>query len=243
MLNILYNKIENGKKLLALLIDPDKHNKESLKKIINIAEKNPGPDIILVGGSIIFNSIDETIKIIKSISTKPVYLFPGNALQVSDIADGILLLSLISGRNPDFLIGNHVLSSYKIKESKINIIPTGYMLINTGIDTSVSYISNTTPIPYDKNNIAIATALAGEMLGLKTIYLEAGSGALKHISLNMIKDVRQNIKIPLIVGGGIKNIQQFKDILNAGADMIVIGTATEENPNIITDFAKVKDNF
>jgi putative glycerol-1-phosphate prenyltransferase len=235
--------IKDGKRVLALLIDPDKHNKESLIDTIKTAECEPGPDIILVGGSIIFNSIDDTVKIIKSITSKPIYLFPGSALHISEYADGILLLSLISGRNPDFLIGNHVLSSHKIKKSGLRVTPTGYMLINTGIDTSVSYISNTTPIPYDKDNIAVATALAGEMLGLKMIYLEAGSGALKPVSFKMINEVKKSIKIPLIVGGGIKTSAQLKEVLKAGADVVVIGTAIENDTNLINDFAKIVKQF
>lgn len=236
---LIHNKIKDGKKIFALLIDPDKHNEKSLVELIKITKINPGPDIILIGGSLVFNGIDETVKKIKSLTTKPVYLFPGNALQVSNNADGILLLSLISGRNPEFLIGNHVLSAPKIKKSGIEVIPTGYMLINSGIDTSVSYMSNTSPIPYYKNDIAVATALAGEMLGLQTIYLEAGSGAIKPVSNKMISEVKSQIKIPLIVGGGIKNTQQLKEVLQAGADMVVIGTATETNPNKVTEFAEI----
>ena len=184
--------------------------------------------MILIGGSIVFNGIDETVKTIKSLTSKPVYLFPGSILQVSKYADGILLLSLISGRNPEFLIGNHVLAAPKIKKSGIEVIPTGYILVNSGIDTSVSYMSNTAPIPYCKNDIAVATALAGEMLGLQTIYLEAGSGALKPVSAKMISEVKSQIKIPLIVGGGIKTTEQLYAILQAGADMVVIGTETKE---------------
>lgn len=240
---ILHKSISKGKKVFALLIDPNKHDTESLEDLMKVAELNPGPDVILIGGSLIFNGIDETVKTVKSLTTKPVYLFPGNALQVSNYADGILLLSLISGRNPEFLIGNHVLSAPKIKKSGIEIIPTGYILINSGVDTSVSYMSNTSPIPYDKNDIAVATALAGEMLGLQTIYLEAGSGAIKPVSNKMISEVKSQLQIPLIVGGGIKNTQQLKEVMKAGADMVVIGTATETNPNTITEFAEIVNSM
>lgn len=240
---LLKNKISKGKKVFALLIDPDKHNSESLVKLMKIANTEPGPDVILIGGSIVFNGIDETVKIIKSLTKKPVFLFPGSALQVSKYADGILLLSLISGRNPEFLIGNHVLAAPKIKKSGIEVIPTGYILVNSGVDTSVSYMSNTVPIPYNKKDIAVATAIAGEMLGLQTIYLEAGSGANKSISLEMISAVRENISTPLIVGGGITNSTQLTEILNAGADMVVLGTALEKKPEQISEFAKTINEF
>ena len=150
---ILHNKIKEGKKIFALLIDPDKHDDKSLTELIDIANFNPGPDVILIGGSLVFNGIDKTVKEIKALTSKPVYLFPGSALQVSGFADGILLLSLISGRNAEFLIGNHVLVAPQIKKSGIEVIPTGYILVNSGGDTSVSYMSNTMPIPYDKNEL------------------------------------------------------------------------------------------
>jgi phosphoglycerol geranylgeranyltransferase len=236
-------KCKKSKKFFALLIDPDKHSDESIKSLISEADSTPGPDFILVGGSIVFNGIDQSIKLIKSLTQKPVLLFPGNALQFSAFADGILFLSLISGRNPEFLIGNHVLAGPKIKKSGIEVIPTGYLLINSGIDTSVSYMSNTQPIPYLKNDIAIATAIAGEMLGLKLIYLEAGSGASQPVSLEMIKAVKNNITVPLIVGGGIKNTHQLKNILEAGADIVVIGTAAETNKSVVSDFALVFKEF
>ena len=240
---LLQNKISVGKKVFALLIDPDKHNNESLAALMHIANTEPGPDLILIGGSIVFNGIDETVQHIKSLTTKPVYLFPGSALQVSKYADGILLLSLLSGRNAEFLIGNHVLAAPKIKKSGIDILPTGYILINSGTDTSVSYMSNTSPIPYHKKDIALATALAGEMLGLQAIYLEAGSGAKLTVSAEMIQEVKTHIKIPLIVGGGIRNSQQLNEVLKAGADMVVIGTATEEIPEQVTQFAEIISRF
>jgi putative glycerol-1-phosphate prenyltransferase len=240
---LLQNKISAGKKVFALLIDPDKHRNDSLAALIRIANTEPGPDLILIGGSIVFNGIDETVQHIKSLTTKPVYIFPGSALQVSKYADGILLLSLISGRNAEFLIGNHVLAAPKIKKSGIDILPTGYILINSGTDTSVSYMSNTSPIPYHKKDIALATALAGEMLGLQAIYLEAGSGAKMTVSPEMIREVKTHITIPLIVGGGIRNTQQLNEVLKAGADMVVVGTATEEIPEQVTQFAEIISRF
>lgn len=240
---LLQNSINTNKRLFGLLVDPDKHSNESLEALIKIANLTPGPDVIFIGGSIVFNGIDDTVNKIKEHTNKPVILFPGSALQVSKYADGIMLLSLISGRNPEFLIGNHVLAAPKIKKSGIEVLPTGYMLINSGIDTSVSYMSNTSPIPYNKNDIAIATAMAGELLGLRAIYLEAGSGAEKPVSESMIKAVRSAIDIPMIVGGGIRNTDQLNDVLNAGANMVVIGTATETDPNSVSEFAQTIKKF
>ncbi|MBI9066195.1 MAG: geranylgeranylglyceryl/heptaprenylglyceryl phosphate synthase [Salinivirgaceae bacterium] len=239
----ILEKITSGKKALALLIDPDKHSTETLIHLVNIANTTPQPDVILVGGSIVFNGIEETIATLKEHTSIPIFIFPGNAFQVAKNADGILLLSLISGRNPEFLIGNHVLSAPLIKKHKLEIIPTGYMLINSGTDTSVLYMSNTSPIPYRKNDIAIATALAGEQLGLKMIYLEAGSGAEKPVSNEMISAVKENLKIPIIVGGGIKTKSQLEQVLNAGADIVVIGTAAENTPEIIREFSQTVAEF
>ncbi len=232
-----------GKKTFAVLIDPDKQSESSLNDLVKKLNQKPGPDLILVGGSIVLNGIDQTVEFIKNNTKIPVVLFPGNALQFSPKADGILYLSLISGRNPDFLIGNHVLSASKIKKSGIEVIPTGYMLINSGADTSVSYMSNTVPIPYNKTDIAIATANAGELLGLKLIYLEAGSGAPKPVSNEMIQAIKKNSAIPLIVGGGIKTPEQLENVVKAGADMVVIGTAIEKDSSIITDFAQIINCF
>lgn len=242
-LPLLQRSCAAKKKMFALLVDPDKHTAESLVQTIQIANQQPGPDVILVGGSLLFNHIAETVERIKSQTPKPVFLFPGNALQVTRHADGILLLSLISGRNPEFLIGQQVVAAPAIKKSGIEVIPTGYILINSGIDTSVQYMSNTSPIPYCKNDIAVATAMAGQMLGLKAIYLEAGSGAQKPVSAEMIKAVRNEIDIPLIVGGGIHTDEQVKQALDNGADMIVIGSATEKDPTVITRIAKVVKGF
>jgi putative glycerol-1-phosphate prenyltransferase len=227
------------KKQIALLIDPDKTDTTKLNAIIARAEK-AGIDFYLVGGSLLFKDIlDETITIIKKKSKKKVYLFPGNPTQISKKADGILLLSLISGRNPELLIGNHVHAAPILKKSKLDIIPTGYIIIDGGAPTTVSYISNTTPIPANKPEITICTAMAGELLGLQTIYLEAGSGALNPVATSTIKLVKKNIKIPLIVGGGIRNIQQIQGALDAGADIVVVGTAVENNIQFLDEFKKI----
>lgn len=244
MLSELLRELQSeGKKALSLLIDPDKQTPDTLSELLKITNNKPGPNFIFVGGSIVFNGIDETVLRIKKLTNIPVYLFPGSAFQVSNHVDGIMLLSLISGRNPEFLIGNHVLAAPKIKKSGVDVFPTGYLLVDSGTNTSVAYMSNTVPIPYNKTDIAVATAMAGELLGLHAIYLEAGSGAQKPVSLEMINAVRSSINIPLIVGGGINTNEQLKQILDAGADMVVIGTATENNPQRISDFAKITNNF
>lgn len=228
----IIKNIKNGKKLFALLIDPDNHSEKSLLEVIEHANSSQ-VDMILIGGSLLNNHIDHSAALIKKNTKIPLLLFPGSPLQITSNADGILLLSLISGRNPDLLIGNHVIASAYIKRSKLEVIPTGYILIDGGKSTSVEYMSNTRPIPAEKTDIAIATAMAGEMLGLKLIYLEAGSGARNHVTYDLISGVKQNINIPLIVGGGIKTEADIEQTIKAGADIIVIGTAIEQNPEIL----------
>jgi putative glycerol-1-phosphate prenyltransferase len=239
IIDLINQGLKTKKKLFALLIDPDKHTEPSLHETLNIANQNPGPAIILVGGSLLFNHIEETVDFIKQNTQIPVVLFPGNSVHVTPKADAILLLSLISGRNPDFLIGQHVIAAPALRRSKIEVIPTGYILIDSGIETSVQYMSNTLPIPRSKNDIAIATAMAGEMLGLKVIYLEAGSGALNPVPPSMIKAVKKETKVPLIVGGGLNSVTLVEDALINGADMVVIGTAIEKNTRFIGDVARL----
>jgi phosphoglycerol geranylgeranyltransferase len=237
--SILTSK-KKGKKLFALLIDPDKFNP---KKIVSVC--NPeNVDIIMVGGSIITNgNFEECIQFIKKTTKIPVVIFPGNTMQISANADSILLLSLISGRNPEMLIGNHVLAAGKLKSSKLEILPTGYMLIDSGRQTSVSYLSNSNPIPSDKDDIAMATAIAGEMLGLKLIYMDAGSGALNCVGKSMINKVSLNISIPLIIGGGINSAEKAVLACKAGADIIVVGNAIEKDLNVILKISKAIHSF
>ena len=168
--------------------------------------------------------------VLKQKSKIPIILFPGNVLQITPRADAILLLSLISGRNPEYLIGNHVIAAPILKKTDLEIIPTAYILIENGRTTSVEYMSNTKPIPADKVDLTVATAMAGEMLGHKLVYLEAGSGALETVNTEMIREVRKQINIPLIVGGGIHTPEQISNIYRAGADMVVVGTAIEKDP-------------
>jgi len=220
---------------LALLIDPDKFGSvEHVRKAESI-----GVDYILIGGSLVSKGdFNRCVEEVKKNTKLPVVLFPGSVDQVSPLADGILFLSLISGRNPENLIGRHVQAAPVLKKTLLEIIPTGYMLIDGGRVTTATYMSNTVPIPYDKNDIASCTALAGEMLGLKLIYMDTGSGASKHVSLSMIKEVRKNISIPLIIGGGIRNAEDAYEICRAGADMIVIGTIAEQSPETVAEIAK-----
>lgn len=230
--DFILKKSKQNKKLFALLIDPDKTNPAQLIKTLQLANK-AGVDLLLVGGSLIMSDFHETISIIKQNTPIPLVLFPGSTYQIDPNADALFLLSLISGRNADLLIGNHVIAAPFIRKSNLEVISVGYILINCGTDTSVSYMSNTTPIPFNKNEIAIATAMAGEMTGKKIIYLEAGSGAAKPVSPEMVNAVKTNIQIPLIVGGGIRTTDQVTTIIEAGADMIVVGTAVEENPGLL----------
>ena len=228
----IVKQVLNEKKLFALLLDPDEYNDRSLKHTLIEAGKTE-TDFILVGGSLVSTPVAPFIQKIKEHSEIPVLLFPGNLLQISDNADGILFLSLISGRNPDLLIGNHVAAASMIKGSGMEVISTGYILVENGKSTSVEYISNTKPVPSDKPDIASATAIAGEMLGFKLIYLEAGSGAQHPIKTEIITRVKKNIEVPLIVGGGIRNTEDAKNILNAGADIIVIGNAIEKDTSFL----------
>ncbi|WP_341228528.1 geranylgeranylglyceryl/heptaprenylglyceryl phosphate synthase [uncultured Arcticibacterium sp.] len=237
----ILNNIKGLKhKGLAILIDPDKVNEASLNDLI-INAIRAKVDLFLVGGSLISSdNMDMVLSKLNDVKNIPNVLFPGNSLHVNSKSDGILLLSLLSGRNPDFLIGQHVLSAPALKRSNLEILPTAYLLVDGGKQTTASYISNTTPIPNDKADIAVATAMAGEMLGLKLTYLDAGSGAQTPVSLEMIEAVKANIETPLIVGGGINTIEKAKSAYQAGADIIVVGNATEKDPNFIMELGALK---
>jgi phosphoglycerol geranylgeranyltransferase len=229
----ILEKASNNRKQLAVLVDPDKLESKELSDLVAISSE-AGIDYFFVGGSLLVNNqLDQCIKVLKELAQIPVILFPGNTLQISWKADAILFLSLISGRNAEMLIGRHVISAPYIKVSPLEVISCGYMLIESGKQTAVQYMSNTSPIPSDKNDIAACTAMAGEMLGLKLIYLEAGSGANVPVPLSMIEHVKQGLSIPLIVGGGIQSPEQAMKICNAGADLLVVGTAFEKDPGLI----------
>jgi phosphoglycerol geranylgeranyltransferase len=231
-----------GKKSIALLLDPDKAKGESLKKILRIAEESD-TDFIMAGGSLTFNSIDNLIDAVKKYCSIPLILFPGNLLQLTHKADVILLLSLISGRNPEFLIGNHVIAAPFLKEVREKLVPVGYILISCGAKTSVEYISQTEAIPSNKPEIVVATAMAGEMLGLWMIYLEAGSGATRPVPVNIVKAVRDNVFIPIAVGGGIKSNKEVEEIFSAGADMIILGNSCEKNPELLREACSIRNKF
>jgi putative glycerol-1-phosphate prenyltransferase len=231
-----------ARKSIALLLDPDKADKKSLAAILKTAVESQ-TDYILAGGSLTFTAIDLLIRSIKEECSIPVILFPGNLLQLSHEADAVLLLSLISGRNPELLIGNHVLAAPYLKDIRAKLISTGYILINCGTKTSVEYMSQTDAIPCDKTDIIIATALAGEMLGMKMIYLEAGSGAMKPVPPIVIKSVRENISVPLAVGGGLRTKKEIKDTFSAGADMIILGNGVEKNPQFLIEACGIRDSF
>jgi len=232
-----------GKKLFAILIDPDKQRNSDLFPTIQKAN-SANVDYFFVGGSLLLNdNLGECIKTIKENSNIPVLLFPGSELQINKDADGILFLSLISGRNPDLLIGKQVTSAPILKETNLEVISTGYMLIESGKATTASYMSNTLPIPRDKNGIASSTAIAGEYLGMKLIYMDGGSGAHNSINSDMIKHVSSSINVPLIIGGGICNKEKAIENCKAGADIIVVGNAIEKNPDLITEISEAIHSF
>ena len=239
LLDKLKKDASSGRKKFAVLVDPDKSTPAGLKKLAGIAGKT-SVDYFFFGGSLLRHDHgQQQIKILKDHCDIPVILFPGSTLQVYPNAHAILLLSLISGRNPDLLIGRHVESAALLRASKLEIIPTGYMIVDSGRPTSVSYISNTQPIPSDKPDIAVFTAISGEMLGLKLIYMDAGSGGRNPVPPDMITQVKQEISLPLIVGGGISDPGKAKAALKAGADVIVIGNAIEKNPSLIASISDV----
>lgn len=233
LLNYISDAKQNKEKLLAILLDPDKIELDILpltvKKITN-----SNANLIFVGGSLLFkNVLDEFVKIIKENTSLPVILFPSNAIQISNNADAILFLQLISGRNSDYLIGNQVIAAPLLKQTNLEVISTGYLLIESGRETTASYISNTKPIPAHKPEIAMATAMAGEFIGNKLIYMDGGSGALNSIPTNFIKKVADNINVPLIIGGGLKTKEEIESVFNAGATVVVVGTAFENDTDLL----------
>lgn len=244
ILQKLIERRKTGLKSFALLIDPDKiHDSGQLLKLINIAVENK-VDFIFVGGSLLTgDNLHGVIQLVKQNSQLPVVLFPGSTMHIDVTADAVLFLSLISGRNPELLIGQQVIAAPVLKRSNLEILPTGYMLIDSDNQTTVSYMSNTTPIPADKSSVAVCTAMAGEMLGLKMIYMDAGSGARFPIHPKMIASVRKAINVPLIIGGGINSVEKALTSLKAGADMLVVGNGIEENPNLLIEVSEAIDHL
>ena len=241
----------NVKKSFAVLVDPDKVNDEKMDQLIQLAVAAK-VDYFFVGGSLVIsNYLDQCVQHIKRNCSIPVLLFPGSPSQISKYADALLYLSLISGRNPELLIGQHVVIAPVIKQSGLEIMSTGYMVIDGGAPTTVSYISNAAPLPADKNEIAMCTAMAGEMLGMKLIYMDAGSGAKRPITESMIEKVANCIDGPLIIGGGITHPEKAYLNCKAGADVIVVGNAIEKDETLIMEMAsavhsvsaKVENNY
>jgi len=233
----LEERKKTGHKSFAVLIDPDKVNHSLLDELIDLST-SAQVDYFLVGGSLVIsNHLDDVVKHIKDNCSIPVILFPGSATQLSRYADALLYLSLISGRNPELLIGQHVVSAPTVRQSGLEILSTGYMVIDGGAPTTVSYISNASPIPHDKNEIAMCTAMAGEMLGMKLIYMDAGSGAKRPVAESMIESVAQKIEMPLIIGGGIVEPEKAYRNCKAGADVIVVGNAIEKDSSLIREMS------
>lgn len=225
---ILRAKID-GQKLLAILLDPDKIVRENLEDLLLKINQSPATHIF-VGGSIVQTTIlEELMAELKQKTTLPVVIFPGDPSQISPQADAILFLSLLSGRNADYLIEYQVQAAPILKKTNLEVISTGYILIESGNETAVARVSKTQPLDRKDLDLVLATAQAGEMLGNKLVYLEAGSGAKKAVPLEMISLIAQNIEIPIIVGGGIVDLQGIQEAYNAGADLVVIGTAFENN--------------
>jgi phosphoglycerol geranylgeranyltransferase len=227
-----------GRSGFAVLADPDKIAPSDMLHLARLCN-NAGVDYLFMGGSLLMaHQMELCIQRFKNESEIPVVLFPGSPAQVTPYADALLYLSLISGRNPELLIGQHVASAPQVKASGLEVISTGYIIIDGGIQTTVSYMSNTTPVPADKPEIALCTAWAGELQGKHLIYLDAGSGARKPVSAEMIEQVSANIAIPLVVGGGIRTPEKVYENCVAGANIVVVGNAIERDPMLIKDMAQ-----
>jgi phosphoglycerol geranylgeranyltransferase len=232
-----------GKKKFVVLLDPDKLRLSNMERLLSLATE-ANVDYFFVGGSLVVSDmLDQCIETIQRSCPIPIILFPGDITQISHKADAILFLSLISGRNSDLLIGRHVVAAPILRKSPLEILSTGYMLIDGGRITTASYMSGTTPIPSDKNEIAVCTAMAGELLGNKLIYMDAGSGAKHPIPEAMIAAVSRSVAIPIIVGGGIKTSETVLANLHAGADVIVVGNALEQDPDLLKSLASVVHRF
>lgn len=231
-----------GLKILAILVDPDSGEK-AIASVLNHAIEQ-GIELFLVGGSLLSEGrVNDTVIQLKNGGAKYVILFPGNEIQLSPHADALLFMALISGRNPEFLIGKQVVAAPWVKKTGIETIPTGYMLIESGRLTSANYMSHTLPIPADKPDIAVATALAGEYLGMRLIYMDAGSGAKYPIPAAMIRAVAQNTQSIIFIGGGIRSAEEARSAWMAGADVIVVGNGCFDDPGIIAGILHAKKEF
>ena len=243
LLQKISNKQASKQKSLAVLIDPDKVEMKGIMALVD-SYIMAGVDLFFVGGSLISGSnFYVLVEALKRQSQIPVVIFPGSNLHIHDGADAILLLSLISGRNAELLIGQHVVAAPILKKSGIEILSTGYMLIESGKSTTVSYISNTLPIPSDKEDIAVCTAMAGEMLGLRLIYLDGGSGAQNPVPGKMISAVRRSVSTPIVVGGGINSATKAQFAWEAGADIVVVGNGLEKEPELLGEIIKARNRM
>jgi phosphoglycerol geranylgeranyltransferase len=230
--------IENNEKPLAVLIDPDKMDLEHLESFMQKVNSSIATHIFVGGSTVKRDETDVLVSELNQLTNLPVVLFPGDVTQITNKADAILFLSLISGRNPEYLIGKHVEAISALKNTNLEVIPTGYILIENGKKTSVEKVTGTQPMSRDNIPLVVDTALAGEFLGKKLIYLEAGSGATYPIEAKMISEVKKTLQIPLIVGGGIKSKQELEKAYNAGADLAVIGTAFEEDESFFEELKR-----
>lgn len=231
-----------GQKMLALLLDPDAYGPDRFDLLEQVLQQCQ-PGLIFVGGSLVTADTSAFILRVKTITTVPVILFPGNVSQFSESADALLFISLLSGRNPEFLIGQHVVAAPLIRRCGMEAISTGYLLIDGNSVTSVQYMSNTMPIPANKTDIALATALAAELLGMKLVYLEAGSGADSPVPSSLIEVVRRELTVPLIVGGGLNSAAKIESACRAGADILVIGNALEKDIAMLVEYNRIVSSF
>lgn len=235
--NIQYS-INNNKKLLAVLIDPDKFSLNNTSSFIEKINASIATHIFVGGSAVDENATDDLVSEIKKHTNLPIVLFPGDVSQITDNADGLLFLSLLSGRNPEYLIGKHLAAVSKLKNTNLEVIPTGYILIESGKETAVEQVTNTKPMPRTNVQNIVDTAIAGQLLGMKLIYLEAGSGAKDPLAIDIIHSVKNELNIPLIVGGGIRSKVQLENAYNAGADLVVIGTVFEEDELFFDELKK-----
>ena len=242
-LQTIWDAKNAGRPLFAILIDPGKLPISAIQELVKLAE-DCIVDFIFVGGSScslpVFN---EMISFLKEAQNRPVIIFPGSEMQVSENADALLLLSLISGRNPDLLIGKHVEAAKHIIESGLDVIPTGYILIESGKPTTVEQVSETKSLPRNNPDLVLSTALAGQLLGMQLIYLEAGSGAENHVPIETIQLVSSTLNIPIIVGGGITDADKLQLVIDAGADLVVVGNALEKDPQLLKHFSQVLEQY
>ncbi len=232
---------KKGKKLLCVLIDPQELRGDLLTDFAKRLEQVDAVDFVFWGGSFVQqNNQDAQISLFKKHCSKPLVLFPGSAHQISDQADALLVLSVLNSRQTQYVVGELIGQAYNIKTSGIETISTGYILVNGGNQASVAYVSDTIPLPAHAHEIAVNTALAADILGMQMIYLEAGSGAVNAVENQMIKKVKAHVKLPLIVGGGLRSIDQIQEKYQSGADVVVIGNHTTESAEFLNQLGRLK---